>query len=94
MKTMLTLICLAMMTGGCADLRVGQPIAEQNVQVLRRGFTTKEEVRKYFGTPLRNNQGPEGEIWVYRYSNGEPNNRPRELTVSFNGNLVSTFSNY
>lgn len=94
MKTIIAAVCLGWLAVGCAQLQIGQPVAEQNLQVLRSGFTTKDEVRKYFGMPLHLVQGPEGEIWVYRYSDGKSNNKPTELTISFNGSLVSTFSHH
>lgn len=98
MKTLLLVGCLGcgicLLTVGCANLQIGSPIREANIQLLRPGFTTKSEVMKHFGSPLHNVPGPEGEIWVYRYSDGKPNNTPKELTVSFNGNFVSTFSSH
>lgn len=78
---------------GCAELKIGdRPISVEDVQKIRRGYTTQSEVLRSFGTALHNVPGPEGEIWVYRYSSGDSRQTPHELVVSFNGNVVSTYS--
>ena len=92
MNMKLTTFLLALLFGavciGCANLEIGRPIAVNNVQRIRSGYTTKTEVVNLFGQPLHNVPGPEGEIWVYRYLDGK--GKVQELVVSFNGPYVST----
>ncbi|MEA1927452.1 MAG: outer membrane protein assembly factor BamE [Candidatus Auribacterota bacterium] len=75
---------------GCATPKIGSPIATNNVQQIRSGYTTRDDILSLFGTPLRNVAGETGEIWVYRYLNGE--GVSQELVISFNGDKVSVFS--
>ena len=84
---------LALSNFGCINTQIGtEPINKHELATIRAGHTTKADINKWFGYPLRTAQGPEGEIRVYRYVAKEPNSTPQELTVSFNGNLVSSYS--
>ena len=87
-KIVISALMLSTLCMGCANLEIGRPLARNNVQRLRPGYTTKSEVLNMFGQPLHNVPGPEGEIWVYRYLDGKGN--AQELVVSFNGPYVST----
>lgn len=82
----------SLLCGGCANLEVGHPIAMNNAQRIRPGFTTKTEVTALMGEPLHNVPGPEGEIWVYRHLDGR--GRAQELVVSYNGPYVSTITRH
>ncbi|MBX3468869.1 MAG: outer membrane protein assembly factor BamE [Planctomycetes bacterium] len=73
---------------GCVDLRVGQPIPKEQVQEVREGFTTRDRVLTLFGSPLRKVPNEDGEIWVYRYMDGE--RTCQELVITFTGDAVST----
>lgn len=84
---MCSLFCVS-----CANLQVGRPIAMNNAQRIRPGFTTKTEVTTLMGEPLHNVPGPEGEIWVYRYLDGKGS--VQELVVSYNGPYVSTITRH
>ncbi len=92
LQTSLCCVALLLAGSGCANLVVGQPLPMGNVQCLREGFTTKDEVRKLFGQPLHNVPGSGGEVWVYRYLDGK--GVAQELVVSFNGPYVCTFKAY
>ena len=93
MKFYLIIIMLVLFNFGCINTQIGtDPVNVPELATIRAGFTTKSDIRKWFGDPLRKAPGPEGEIWVYRYIAKEPDSTPQELTVSFNGNLVSSFS--
>ncbi len=83
-------IILIVLSAGCATPKIGSPIATSKVQQIRSGYTTRDDILNLFGTPLRNVAGETGEIWVYRYLDGE--GVGQELVVSFNGDKVSVFS--
>ena len=83
-------IILIVISVGCATPKIGSPIATSNVQQIRSGYTTRDDILNLFGTPLRNVAGETGEIWVYRYLDGK--GVGQELVVSFNGDKVSVFS--
>lgn len=86
----LILIVLIVIAYGCATPTIGRPIPTNKVQQIRSGYTTRDDILNLFGTPLRNVAGETGEIWVYRYLDGEGGGQ--ELVVSFNGDKVSVFS--
>ncbi len=85
------LLTLAGAVTGCANLRMGHPINASAVEEIRPAYTTKREIASMFGTPLRQINGAEGDIWVYRYLNSDQY-PPQELIVTFHGSLVSTYS--
>jgi outer membrane protein assembly factor BamE (lipoprotein component of BamABCDE complex) len=82
----------ALLFTGCADLRVGAPIPKEKVQEIRFGFTNQDRVLTLFGPPLRKAPGQDGEIWTYRWLDGRGTSQ--ELTISFTGGVVSTYSYY
>ncbi len=81
---------LALLASGCANLVVGHPIDPGKVATIVAGRSNKDFVKTTFGTPLHTVPGPDGDIWVYRYLDG--NNHAQELSVSFNGDVVSVFT--
>lgn len=83
-------IILIVLSAACATPKIGTPIDTNSVQQIRSGYTTRDDILNLFGTPLRNVAGETGEIWVYRYLDGE--GVGQELVVSFNGDKVSVFS--
>lgn len=89
LKIFFSALLLAGLSAACVDLKIGEPISVRATQMIRPGFTTKDEVTSSFGQPLRNVPGPEGDIWVYRYLDGR--GKTQELTVSFTGDVVSVF---
>lgn len=75
---------------GCTSLVVGRPIDKQKVNEILPGRTSKTEIKTWFGEPLRTVQGPDGEIYVYRYMDGE--GACDELVVSFSSEYVQSMS--
>ena len=84
------ILLLVVFLAGCAAPKIGRPIATSKVQQIRSGYTTRDDILNLFGTPLRSVPGETGEIWVYRWLDGD--GVSQELIVSFNGERVSTFS--
>jgi hypothetical protein len=83
-------LALASLASGCANLTVGHPIDAGKVATIVAGRSNKDFVKTTFGVPLHTVNGPDGDIWVYRYLND--GKRSQELCVSFNGDVVSVFS--
>ncbi len=83
-------VIIIVISAGCATPRIGSPIETSKVQQIRSGYTTRDDILNLFGTPLRNVPGETGEIWVYRYLDGEGGGQ--ELVISFTGDKVSVFS--
>ena len=50
---------------GCST--AGAKFDTANVQKIVRGTTSKSDVRRYFGDPLRTENSPKGEVWTYTY---------------------------
>ena len=93
MKLYLIVFMLVLFNFGCVNTQIGtEPVTVNELANIRDGFSTKSDVRLWFGDPLRKAPGPEGEIWVYRYIANETGSTPQELTVSFNGSVVSSHS--
>ncbi len=91
MRTACSILVIAVFIfSACATPKIGAPIETSSVQQIRPGFTTRDEILNLFGSPLRNVPGETGEIWVYRYLDGEGGSQ--ELVVSFTGDKVSSFS--
>jgi outer membrane protein assembly factor BamE (lipoprotein component of BamABCDE complex) len=89
--TTLSLLFLAVIFSGCASAPIiGKPLPPGDIQQIRAGYTTRDDLVTIFGMPLRSVPGETGEIWVYRYLDGEGANQ--ELIVSFTGDRVSVFS--
>jgi len=92
MKRNILMAALAVSVTGCANLEVGTPISRDGIQSIRPGFSTKDQVIAALGAPLRKANSQSGEIWIYRHMDGKEIND--ELTVTFNRDIVSTFSSY
>ena len=67
--------CLIVGLGGCASTGAGNEVlrneTEQGVQSkLKEGKSTKQDVRKLFGSPLKTSFTDSGlEIWTYEFKN-------------------------
>jgi outer membrane protein assembly factor BamE (lipoprotein component of BamABCDE complex) len=60
------LLLLAMgVAFGCST--AGAKFDTNNVQKIVKGTTSKNDVRRYFGDPLRTENSPNGEVWTYSY---------------------------
>jgi len=87
---LLSTVIISCLLVSCADLEIGKPIPFKFTQLIRPGFTTKDEIITKLGAPLHNVPGEDGEIWVYRYLDGEKT--VQELVISFKEDKVSLFS--
>lgn len=93
MKTTITTVLVALWLAiplGCANLVVGHPIDNGKVSTIVPGRSNKDFIKNNFGAPLHTVNGPDGDIWTYRYLNGRGG--AQELTLSFNGDVVSVMS--
>lgn len=50
---------------GCST--AGARFDTSNVSRIVKGRTTKNDLRGYFGNPLRTEDSPNGEVWTYTY---------------------------
>ncbi len=90
-STTIALVILTLFLSACSSApTIGKPIPPADVQQIRAGYTTRDDLVTLFGMPLRSVPGETGEIWVYRYLDGAGGNQ--ELIVSFTGDRVSVFS--
>jgi outer membrane protein assembly factor BamE (lipoprotein component of BamABCDE complex) len=92
LKTLITALSLFAFTA-CAQ--VGKPFPEQNVLAIKKGVTTKEEVRRLFGEPWRTGYEDGQQTWTYgnyRYTVlGQKDNS--DLVIRFNEkDVVSSYS--
>lgn len=83
---------LVLATSGCVNMVVGQPIDQDAVKRITPGRTTSDEVRSWFGSPRPGHtvKSDDGDIYVYRYLDG--NGNCNELVISFSQDTVSTYS--
>lgn len=93
LKTLIPALALLALTA-CAQ--VGKPFPEQNVLAIKKGVTTKEEVRRLFGEPWRTGYEDGEQTWTYgdyRYTVlGQRQNA--DLVVRFNDKDVVTSYSY
>jgi SmpA / OmlA family len=87
---MLIFVLAVAFAAGCADLCVGNPF-KCDTELIAKGHTSKDEIRKWVGQPLFTIQNPNGETWVYRYVDKDGNNF-KELIISFTGEKVCSFT--
>lgn len=61
-----SILLLAMVAPlGCSA--AGAKFDTSNVSRIVKGRTTKNDLRGYFGNPLRTEDSPNGEVWTYTY---------------------------
>lgn len=63
------ILMLAVMSGPTGCSTDGAEFDTSKVGSIVKGTTTKNDARKYFGDPLRIEDGPTGEVWTYTYVN-------------------------
>lgn len=68
MRTLFGLFVIAMTvyTVGCSS--AGREFDTARIKDLQKGVTTKSDVLKMFGEPLRKEFAPKGEVWGYSYT--------------------------
>ncbi len=87
---------------GCAPIHFtsGRPFTAEQIRSIEQGKTTKAEVLKLLGDPQLAGKDDEGlDIWTYMYidaaapiKGGEAEAKFRRLTVTFEGEMVKSFS--
>ncbi|MEW6594126.1 MAG: outer membrane protein assembly factor BamE [Thermodesulfobacteriota bacterium] len=92
MKHLIPAVALLLLSA-CAQ--VGKPFPEQNVLAIKKGVTTKEEVRRLFGEPWRTGYEDGQQTWTYgnyKYTVlGQKENA--DLVIRFNEkDIVSSYS--
>lgn len=90
--------------GGCSS--AGATFDASKVRDIVKGATSMDDVRRYFGEPLRTEFGPKGEVWTYSYVDShvtgagvvgqivgvnQTTTSVQTLTIVFDGNVVSDF---
>lgn len=91
---------------GCST--AGAKFDTSNVSRIVKGRTTKNDVRRYFGNPLRTEESPNGEVWTYVYVEthtttagaighvaigvDQSETVADKLTIVFNGEVVKDYS--
>ncbi len=90
---------------GCST--AGAKFDATKVRNIVKGSTTKDDVRRYFGDPLRTENDPNGEAWVYSYVDthttaagvvghvtvgvDQSESTVQTLTIVFDGEVVKDF---
>lgn len=54
---------------GCASTAQGRKFDDAYVSQIKKGVTTKAQIREHFGEPLSVTKSSEMETWTYNYSN-------------------------
>lgn len=63
-------LALLVAVAGCNTLSTGTKFDNQYAGSIKRGVTTKAEVRKNLGEPASISNTSEGEVWTYQYTDG------------------------
>lgn len=100
---------LVLIIGMCVlsscSIKQGQDFNESYTSQIKRGKTTKDDIRANIGEPTSVTTTSEGETWIYSYTQGGNyfqnvgaafgassfKNQGKELTVIFRGNVVKDF---
>jgi outer membrane protein assembly factor BamE (lipoprotein component of BamABCDE complex) len=61
-------LCIAL--AGCSTPSTGSKFDDSYVASIKRGTTTKADIRKNIGEPASITQTSEGEVWTYQYTSG------------------------
>lgn len=62
------LLAAAMAVGGCASTAQGRKFDDSFVAQIKKGVTTKEQVRQALGEPVSTSTSADLETWTYSYS--------------------------
>jgi len=54
--------------GGCASTSQGRKFDDSYVSQIKKGVTTKAQIRQHFGEPVSVSKSSEIETWTYSYS--------------------------
>ena len=61
---------IALTSAGCSTPSSGAKFNDSYVTNIKRGSTTKAEIRKNIGEPASITSTAEGEVWTYQYTDG------------------------
>lgn len=100
------LLTIALAVGGCASTAQGRKFDDGYVAQIRKGQTTKDEIRKNFGEPVSVSRTSDLETWTYSYSDAygrgyvqaatfglvKQKSDDQMLMVVFKGNVVVEFN--
>jgi outer membrane protein assembly factor BamE (lipoprotein component of BamABCDE complex) len=64
----IALLLVAFCAGGCASNSQGKKFDDSYVTQIKKGATTKAEVREHLGEPQSITKTSDMETWTYRYS--------------------------
>ena len=69
-KSILLLICLTLILSSCVQYRkhTGQPLALNPEDIIKVGYSKKQEILEAFGPPSIISNQYDGEIFVYEYN--------------------------
>lgn len=65
---MVILAVAAALSGGCASTSQGRKFDDSYVSQIKKGLTTKAQIREHFGEPVSVSKSSETETWTYSYS--------------------------
>ena len=71
MKQIVIMVILAFavaISGGCASTSQGRKFDDSYVSQIKKGVTTKAQIRQHFGEPVSVSKSSEIETWTYSYS--------------------------
>lgn len=97
---------VAVASAGCSTLSTGTKFNNEYVASIKRGTTTKAEIRQNLGAPASVSNTSDGEVWTYQYTDGgscfnmvgsafgltSQKINMQMLTIMFNGERVKDFT--
>lgn len=101
-----TLVLAVTISGGCASTAQGRKFDDSYVSQIKKGATTKAQIRQHFGEPEAVNTTSDIETWTYSYSDAygrayvqartlglvKEKSDDQTLIVAFRGNVVVEYS--
>lgn len=61
-------VYLVVLLGGCAAASQGRKFDDSYVSQIKKGVTTKADIRQHFGEPVTVSRSTEIETWTYSYN--------------------------
>jgi outer membrane protein assembly factor BamE (lipoprotein component of BamABCDE complex) len=102
----IALVVAVAVAAGCASTSQGRKFDDAYVSQIRKGVTTKAQVREHLGEPVSVTQSPDIETWTYSYSDAygrayvqaatfglvREKSDDQMLIIAFKGNVVVEYS--
>ena len=96
----------AILSSGCASPGQGRKFDDAYIAQIKKGVTTKAQIRQNFGDPLMVSKTADTETWIYNYSNAygrgyiqgltlglvKEESDDQALYVVFTGNVVADYT--